>query len=58
MVRLSHIAAMTGLAETVDAAAKLLPSNNLKSFRQYLKEAHDVHRGSQCQVLLFAKKLR
>ena len=47
LVRLIYIAAMTGLAATVDAAAPYLAQNDLTGFRHYLDTAEVVHRGGQ-----------
>ena len=47
LVCLIYIAAMTGLAATVDAAAPHLAQNDLKGLRHYLDTAEVVHRGGQ-----------
>ena len=47
LVRLIYIAAMTGLAATVDAAAPYLATNDLRGLRRYLDTAEIVHRGGQ-----------
>ena len=48
LVRLIYVAAMTGLAATVDAAAPYLATNDLRGLRRYLDSADIVHRGGQC----------
>ena len=48
LVRLAYVAAMSGLAETVDAAAPYLCKGNLRGLRTYLDKADVVHRGGQC----------
>ena len=47
LVRLIYVAAMTGLAATVDAAAPYLAANDLRGLRRYLDAADVVHRGGQ-----------
>ena len=47
LVRLIYVAAMTGLAATVDAAAPYLATNDLRGLRRYLDTAQVVHRGGQ-----------
>ena len=47
LVRLICVAAMTGLAATVDAAAPYLAANDLRGLRRYLDTADVVHRGGQ-----------
>ena len=47
LVRLIYVAAMTGLAATVDAAAPYLATNDLRGLRRYLDTAEVVHRGGQ-----------
>ena len=46
-VRLIYVAAMMGLAATVDAAAPYLATNDLRGLRRYLDTAEIVHRGGQ-----------
>ena len=47
LVRMIYIAAMTGLAASVDAAAPYLAANDLRGLRCYLDTAEVVHRGGQ-----------
>ena len=47
LVRLIYVAAMTGSAATVDAAAPCLAANDLRGLRRYLDAADVVHRGGQ-----------
>ena len=47
IVKLAYIAAMSGLAATVEAAALYLP-NNMRGLKHYLDNADVVHRGGQC----------
>ena len=47
LVRLIYVAAMTGLAATVDAAAPYLAKNDLKGLKHYLDTTEVVHRGGQ-----------
>ena len=47
LVRLIYVAAMTGLAATVDAAAPYLATNDLRGLRRCLDTAEVVHRGGQ-----------
>ena len=48
LVRLIYIAAMTGLAVSVEAAAPYLAKNDLRGLRRYFDTAEVVHRGGQC----------
>ena len=47
LVRLIYVAAMTGLAATVEAAAPYLAAHDLRGLRHYLDTAEVVHRGGQ-----------
>ncbi len=47
LVRMIYIAAMTGLAATVDAAAPYFAQSDLRGLRRYLDTAEVVHRGGQ-----------
>ena len=47
LVRLIYVAAMTGLAATVDAAAPFVAKNDMRGLRDYLDNAEVVHRGGQ-----------
>ena len=51
-MRLAYVAAMSGLAETVENAAKFLSRNDLKGLRKHLEEADVVHRGGQCPGII------
>ena len=47
LVRLIYVAAMSGLAATVEAAAPFLAAHDLRGLRHYLDTAEVVHRGGQ-----------
>ena len=47
LVRLMYVAAMSGLAATVEAAAPFLAAHDLRGLRHYLDTAEVVHRGGQ-----------
>ena len=57
LVRLAYVAAMSGLAETVENAAKFLSRNDLKGLRKHLEEADVVHRGGQCPGIIVREQI-